>query len=433
MIGLVIGLRGLLLILLPTGLVLALALVFGKAARTSATMRGRAGRVLLAAAGLAAVVVVVLGLILPITWHVSRSAGENRPRAPLQQDAGETSASEPGPDARAHIYPPPQEGAYTGPDPSEAVLQFQPQPSLRWALRQASEAMAEELAGLYDADSNVKVFVEVPDDPEMHAQISEPFRRLTQPSLLTDLADGGTDIIVLRCEVDAKDEPKAVRLIADLPRGQGSLSRHVRFVEKPWVFDLDLDAYVNDSDSHWHRVDTVLSGVHPTRQQALDDLSWQVARTLLQDVEHAMGLHADPAVRSYYSSVYGSREIHSDLANLVRSSKAWADEFVQVGQRSYGTLYRAWALVRLSDAVMEDLTVKLEKVYLARVRTESRKNLAITRIVLALAALLLGISMLYLLANAATRGYYTWVLRAVAAVAVLVGSFVVLHLLAPSL
>ncbi len=403
------------------GLAAALLLLLGLfgSARRSSPARSALGRVLLIGLIVAGIAVIVLGLTLPITWYVSESSRSTEARPTRFADADPRQAYSPQtPRSRSHEI-------------AQEVFPVEPQPSEQLALETAAQAMARELSSLYDQGSNVKVFVEGDVQSNAWKTVAEAFRRLRDPALLTDLADGSTDVITLEYLIRRTQSGNhGVKLSAVLPDGQGTLRESVLYVDKPWA--ADLQAYRREQDFQG-RLLRVVSDFHPSQEEALADLEQRVAEALEEDLHKAMRIHLSPEALELAETSREQGRLGRDIADSVRNSALWADEFAQQSRRSYATLHRAQALVQISAKTLEQLSGKLEALYAARIRRQVRRKLNMVHIVLALLAVALGATMLYLLANTWTRGYYAWPLRAGALIAAVAGGGVVLHLMGPGL
>ncbi len=209
-------------------------------------------------------------------------------------------------------------------------------------------------------------------------------------------------------------------LEATLAGSVRNVTRHARFVEKPWV--EDLAAFRTEAENTGRSFLVACSpGLWGTRREAEEQALRAAAAGLQLDLGRRIQRHArrmpDPnwlrgeiesALRGAYSLADGRNTV-----SLV------ADQFTQRFHRPYGEVWRAAVLIDKPPEVLEPLAVDLAH------RLATQQN-AWVRTTLSIAGLVILILVLYLLLNAATRGYYVWGLRGAVVVLVVVGVLFVL-------
>jgi hypothetical protein len=175
-------------------------------------------------------------------------------------------------------------------------------------------------------------------------------------------------------------------------------SHSARFVEKPWL--SALAAFVADRpDGRW-----VVGKTDRLRPAA-------TAAEAAREARAAAAEQVLPLVRARVPEDVGR---HHRLraaveAALVDGDRLVVDRFPQQFDRPYGSLYREAVLVDASDA-------KLAPLVDALVRSSRERRDVRVHATLSATAILVVLYALYRVANAVTRGYFVWSLRAAAAV-----------------
>ena len=180
-------------------------------------------------------------------------------------------------------------------------------------------------------------------------------------------------------------------------RGAADAAAAVKFVEKPWV--SDFAAFSSHSPSRW-----VFARSDPDRPASTAQDAWKSARSAAAEQLLPLVVNRLPRDRRYEHG-----EIRRTIENNLLGDRLVADRFPQKLERPYGTLYRESVLVDASDARLDPLVGEIGMTLDTRHRTK-RNAFA------AAGAILLVTYALYRLANAFTRGYFTWSLRTAAAV-----------------
>jgi hypothetical protein len=170
-----------------------------------------------------------------------------------------------------------------------------------------------------------------------------------------------------------------------------------KFVDKPWVADLARFGAQNRGRWVVARSDPDRPATSPldAMKSARSAAAREVLPLVLSRLPRAGRYNEGAVLRSIENRLLGDRLV--------------ADRFPQKFERPYGNLYRETVLLDASDArldpVVSEITASLDSQREARVNGFA-----------AAGAILLVTYALYRLANAFTRGYFTWSLRTAAAV-----------------
>lgn len=223
------------------------------------------------------------------------------------------------------------------------------------------------------------------------------------------------------------------RLEATLSGGDSghSVTRHARYVDKPWVEDFEAYRSGQSNNDRTFLAVVYSPGLSPTRQEAESQTEQLAVARIQSEIE---GLPS-------YDRRGHEREPHV-LPNLIRNALHghWAspwqarsggivgDRFTQRFHRDYGDVWRSAMLIQIqaSPNVLEGLRTEA-----ARQITASRhaRRTDVTRTVVSIAGLAVLIVVVYLALNAATKGYYTWVLRGAVVVIVVTGVVFLLNVI----
>ena len=196
----------------------------------------------------------------------------------------------------------------------------------------------------------------------------------------------------------------------------GRFLRSVSFVEKPWV-DSFAEFASRDPRQRW------IVGRSPGPQSSPSDAELAAiraaARALLPEACIDAG---SPRLVTYVQS--GSHpEVRQQLERIIERQlldrQYVVDRFVQSFQRPYGRVWSATVLVDASPAKLKTLAAALR-------RHHSAERQAWVHTALSVGGLILLICLVYLFLNAATKGYYVWMLRLGALAVVAVGVAAVL-------
>lgn len=162
---------------------------------------------------------------------------------------------------------------------------------------------------------------------------------------------------------------------------------------KAWVDDWA--AYLND-----HPQQLLIRG-----QSQRDCLTPAEAETAaLRDAVAQLGLPLDSPIK---------------VEALLQPTGAVQDRYVAKFERPYGTIWQAWVLVDRSPKKLAGLRESVTKQTVAAVRRAQHHHLLRLGWVTASGV---GLLALYFAANSATRGYFTWRLRLVTLLAMLLAA-----------
>lgn len=180
---------------------------------------------------------------------------------------------------------------------------------------------------------------------------------------------------------------------------------------KLWVDDWT--GYVNQNSSQrWLRGESQRSCL--SESEADEEARKAAAKELL------------PLVRSQLSghSIDDSTAL-IQIERALQQGVAVSQKHVKRFDRPYGKIWQAWVLIDCSENSLKQLTTQVDAAYRNAIKQQRWHN----RITAAwTVSLLVGISGLYFATNAATRGYFAWRLRAMAALAMIGGSVAISHL-----
>lgn len=199
--------------------------------------------------------------------------------------------------------------------------------------------------------------------------------------------------------------PSQVQITAQLlpERGNG-ITEYVRILEKPWVENL---AHMPATDGHRFVVHSELAGSQgQARAQALG--------LAVERLRHLMENRLGPAFRPGQIRKSEEQWLNEQLRADLESGRLAKDRFEQKITKPYGQLWRNSILVDIPETQLADLT----RDYLHGLSAE---RAGWRHTLLMAAGLVLGIVVLYLFLNAATKGYYTWMLRTAGLVVVAAG------------
>lgn len=185
-----------------------------------------------------------------------------------------------------------------------------------------------------------------------------------------------------------------------------------RFVEKPWL--ADFAGFVTaHSGSRWivGKSDPLRPALTPAEaaRAAREAAANEVVRVLQAKLAGELGRHNDHRARE------------AVMTHLVDGTDLVADRFPQAFDRSYGTVYREAVLINASHEALQPLVDEV-------LQLDGRERHSRGRAFAGGLAAMLVTFVLYRLANFVTRGYFTWRLRTVAAIAVAGALLVLAHL-----
>jgi len=343
----------------------------------------------------------------PPTMHVSAGGASVTIHTPAPAEAPEAVES-PAPVRRVHV-------ASVGRDEFFADVY----PSQSEAARAAGRKWAAKAAA---AEGGPPRFVHVfCDCPDLFADVSRSVADALPEAKCEHAADrpqagapgtGEAWLNVMAIVPESASSPTRSISLAARTAGQTAPSQveTVRFMEKPWL--SDYAAFVTATPGRWvvGRCDPLRPAMSPSdaARDARLSAEGEVTQLVLSRLPGRFRRHEGEVARHVRSHLLGG--------SLV------ADRFPQTFERPLYTVYREAVLIDASDQNLEPVVADVRHRFQER-RESLAKNLG------GGAALLLVIYTLYRLANAFTRGYFTWSLRTAAAV-VATGAVVMLVALA---
>jgi hypothetical protein len=204
-------------------------------------------------------------------------------------------------------------------------------------------------------------------------------------------------LIAMPCVEVSNDAPDAgtVEMAHAVPGAVLS----ARFVEKPWL--CDFAGFVSKNPGgRW-----VVGRTDPRRPATSAAEAARAARTAaVEEVSQLVRSRLPERLRRRD----GGRIRDAVEASLVDGGDLVVDRFPQKFDRGYGTLYREAVLIDASDAKLASVVKEVT----GSIREHRQYR---TRAFIGSGAVLLVILGIYRLANAFTRGYFTWSLRTTAA------------------
>jgi len=298
------------------------------------------------------------------------------------------------------------------------------------AVPRAPSAAAEAPVAVLDADTDARAFV--PDiypsrfdaaraaaiqwarfDPRRWDHLPDRVRVMSEdPSLFTPIAEGlRARVPALRvepcdgtlCQGEAAPSTEAW-LYVTLPKGRGVTVRSVGwsdhiasslFVDKPWA--ANFADFCSRTPGRWILARSDLDNPSMSPREAAE-------RARISAAEQVA-----PLVSGRLPHRYDRGNVRRLVEQRLRGDRMVYDRFPQAYERGYGTLYREAVLVDASDARLDEIGRDVRHVLDAEHQTRVG-GLA------GAGAVLLVVYALYRLANAFTRGYFTWSLRTAAAV-----------------
>jgi len=213
--------------------------------------------------------------------------------------------------------------------------------------------------------------------------------------------------VICAVRVDG-DESGTVQIVLESPDKQ--VTRAARFVSKPWA--ANFAQYVAGARGPVVRaMSAPAASFEDAQEEAFDD----AATKLAPYVNSAM---KSTAPAGGMARVADSQVVHGAILAELRKGTLILDRFGQQFDRPYGKLWREQMLVYASPKAIGPLAAGIAK-NAAAARNADRQTL--WTLAVSLGGLAVLIFAVYLVLNAATKGYYTWVLRLLALCAVVAG------------
>ena len=201
------------------------------------------------------------------------------------------------------------------------------------------------------------------------------------------------------------DGSGTVQIVLESPDKQ--ITRAARFVSKPWV--ANFAQYVAGTNGP-----VVRAGSSPVAsfEEAQEEAFADAARKLAPYVRSALN-------REDTSGGVRQKAVdHGAILAELRKGKLVLDRFSQQFDRPYGKLWREQILIDASPKAIKPIAAAIDKKMTEAINTAAAARRAERQTWATLTVSLGGLAVLifavYLVLNAATKGYYTWVLRLLA-------------------
>ncbi len=221
--------------------------------------------------------------------------------------------------------------------------------------------------------------------------------------------------VVCTVLVDGESEG-TVRVVLGGPGEE--VSRSARYVDKPWA--ANFARYLAGAEPGLVMVRSPRPAADAA--EADGDLADAAVDAVLPHLKDAV---AGKAAAAGGAAGVDDADLRRAARRALRSRGLVRDRFIQRFDRPYGALYRTAMLLDVSPENLDRVAAEL-----VTVSTRTRRTVVATwwRLASSIGALAVLIFAAYLVLNAATKGYYAWLLR-LAAVVVVVGGVLFLLVL----
>lgn len=221
-------------------------------------------------------------------------------------------------------------------------------------------------------------------------------------------------------------------IVAPPPTQRWALQASAVFAGNPFAGQPEFSCTLNYSDKGWVDQFDVFAMAAPHRQ-------WVVAYSPDPD-SSAQGAHTqaiDAAVASLETIVLPRLAqapslqpelVRQRLRRAIADGDVITERFSQSADQPYGKIWREAILIDVSKGQLDGLMAAVQADAARRVHVAAAHRAQWQRDSAAIAGLLLLICLVYVGANAVTKGYYTWRLRTVAVVLGVAGALYVLSL-----
>ena len=217
--------------------------------------------------------------------------------------------------------------------------------------------------------------------------------------------------IICAVRVDG-GESGTVQIVLESPDRQ--ITRAARFVSKPWA--ANFAQYVAGAGKPVVRAESgAVASFEEAQERAFDDAVGKLVpyvSSVLNRTDTSGGVR-QKAVD------------HGAILAELRKGKMVIDRFSQQFDRPYGKLWREQILIDASPKAIEPIAAAIDKKMTEAINTAAAARRADLQTWWTLTVSLGGLAVLifavYLVLNAATKGYYTWVLRLLAIGAIIAG------------
>ena len=230
---------------------------------------------------------------------------------------------------------------------------------------------------------------------------------------------GAADVVT--CELELR--PGGEQIVRATVRGlRGQLTRSASFLDKPWA--ADPGRYLSHTKDR--NIVAQSRRQHANPQLAMHDAMADAAAQLLPHVRRGIRRAVADGQLDPQAEMPDGR-LRELIIDRIHSGELIVDRFTSRSRRSYGDVWRQSLLIDASPHVMDRLAINLGGQAMAyrNVQLGSWSKLA-----LSIGGIMLLILLVYLLLNAATKGYYAWILRLVAVIVAVAVAAALTHLMA---
>lgn len=214
------------------------------------------------------------------------------------------------------------------------------------------------------------------------------------------------------------DAAKGATLEASWRGGDGNAdTRSVKVVQTPWA--ADFAEFQRASRGYLlAQTPAPAAGAQEAYDAALKDAAGQLASMLFPRLVDELRRSPARPRNSQTVAIPQKVALAGMIVEDLRRGRAVRDGFAQTFERPYGKLYRQMLLVDCSEQTLQELARPIaQRLWSEQAATEravEQQRWTWAKMVMSIAALVGLTILVYALLNAATKGYYSWVLRIVA-------------------
>lgn len=212
-----------------------------------------------------------------------------------------------------------------------------------------------------------------------------------------------------------------IELVLSGPAGK---STHTApFVNKPWVeYGIDRASQVSGQE----RMVARSKRLCPTQGEAEQQAIAEAARNLVPLVRTALERLQASSYSETILQVRSDPELIDGIVAQMRIGTGVKDQFAQQLRRTYGDVWQHAVLIDASDRQITGYAQTFLPQIIQQQKTALRTRESWARTIVGVALLTVLIVVVYAFLNAATRGYYTWILRGSMVLLVLGGAVLLL-------
>ncbi|MGQ9649086.1 MAG: hypothetical protein ACUVXJ_03165 [Phycisphaerae bacterium] len=281
--------------------------------------------------------------------------------------------------------------------------------------------------------------VEVDKSPqEMHVEAVEPVLSTPgsapappQADATVRLAIGGSFSYVHGGRGVAPSQKRGGTIEVLLSGLAGKSVHYAPFVNKPWVeHGIDRASQVSGQERMVARSKRLCPTRGEAEQQAIADAAKNLVplvRTALERLESSRLSQSNRGVIALQQAQPDPELYEKIRAELLRGTGV-DDQFTQHIRRPYGDVWQHALLVDASDRQITAYAQTFLPQIIQQQKTALRLRESWARTIVGLALLIVLIVVVYAFLNAATRGYYTWMLRGSMVILVLAGAVLLLFM-----